>query len=274
MNQSWAPDFLDRSPMFLPLRHHGASLAGADWPTLSELQRVLEARQPLMVSGGGVPLRFVAPCPRGKHFDDGYEARIYLRGEVQVRPANWHDLMNALVWLTFPLAKAALNARQFLGLRQQHLAGAPNRGPLQDAMTLFDEGGVIVIASDKNMLQMLRDFRWKELFWRNRARIESAMHFYLFGHALYEKALCPYSGITARGILLDESADFFSADTVTQTNCLDALLESKLLDAGAWNSTRELAPVPILGVPGWCADNEAEAYYDDTGYFRRGRGMR
>lgn len=272
MTRLWAPDFLDRSPMFLPVRHHGAALAGADWPTLAELQRLLDARQPLANSGGSVPLRFVAPGRRSRTFEDEYEARIYLRGEVQVRPANWHDLMNALVWLTFPLAKAALNARQYRALRQQHTAGAANRGPLQDAMTLFDEGGVIVAASDADLLRLLREFKWKELFWHNRARVEAAMRFYLFGHALYEKALCPYNGVTGRGILFEVSTDFFKTRIATQIARLDALLENSLLDADAWKSTRELAPVPILGVPGWCADNEVAAYYDDTGYFRPGRG--
>jgi hypothetical protein len=43
--------------------------------------------------------------------------------------------------------KAALNARQFAALREQHAAGA-RTGPEQDAPTLFDEGGVIVASSD------------------------------------------------------------------------------------------------------------------------------
>jgi hypothetical protein len=29
--------------------------------------------------------------------------------------------------------------------------------------------------------------------------------------------------------------------------------------------------VPLLGVPGWSADNESESYYDNTAYFRPGR---
>lgn len=271
MTQSWAPDFLERSPMLLPLRRHGAVLRGAGWPTMAALQRLLAASEPPLLSGGGMPLRFVAPGPRSGAFEDKYEARIYLKGEVQVRPANWHDFMNALVWLTFPLAKAALNARHYRALLQQQAAGASNRGPLQDAMTLFDEGGVIVAASDAGLLRLLREFRWKELFWHNRARVESGMRFYLFGHALYEKALHPYTGITGRGILLEVNEDFFGTEITAQTARLDALLENRLLAAGAWKTTRELAPVPILGVPGWCADNECAAYYDNTGYFRPGR---
>jgi hypothetical protein len=267
----WTADFIERSPMFGPLRPHGMRLAGMDWPSLTDLQNLLAARRPAPLGGGGVPLRFTGPQKRSGAFEDKYEARIYLRGEVEVRPASWHDLMNALVWLAFPLAKAALNARHFHALQQQRAAGASGRGPLQDTLTLFDEGGVIVAASDARLLGLLREFRWKELFWGNRARIASEMHFCLFGHALYEKALQPYAGITGHGILFEVGEGFFAAQPQDQCAQLDALLASRLGDAGALNTTRELAPVPVLGVPGWCAENEREAYYDNTAYFRAGR---
>ncbi len=155
--------------------------------------------------------------------------------------------------------------------RKQQAAGAPNRGPVQDAMTLFDEGGVIVVANDEALLAQIREFKWKELFWRNRARCQSAMRFFLFGHALYEKALRPFTGITGRGMLFQVGADFFLAPLAVQLERLDAMLAQRLLDTAALNTTRDLAPVPILGVPGWCADNGRESYYDNVDYFRPGR---
>ena len=37
----------------------------------------------------------------------------------------------------------------------------------------------------------------------------------------------------------------------------------------------ELAPLPVLGVPGWWPDNEAQGFYDNSDYFRPGRaGLR
>ena len=33
----------------------------------------------------------------------------------------------------------------------------------------------------------------------------------------------------------------------------------------------ELAPLPVLGVPGWWAANEAASFYDNRDYFRPGR---
>jgi hypothetical protein len=267
----WSSDFLMRSPMFEPLRPLGAALRSPQWPTLDDLQRLADEREPMVSTRSGAPLRFVEQGARAAAFEDKYEVRIYLKGEVQIRAANWHDLLNALVWLTFPRAKAALNERHYLALRKQQAAGAPNRGPEQDVMTLFDEGGVIVVAGDDELLAQIREFRWKELFWRNRTRVESEMHFFLFGHALYEKALRPFTGITGRGLLFQSEPGFFSATPTEQIERLDAMLAQRLLDAAALKTTRDLAPVPILGVPGWCEDNAREPYYDNVEYFRPGR---
>ena len=267
----WSPDFLMRSPIFEPLRLVGAALSSPQWPTLDDLQRAADAREPRVLTRGGAPLCFVGQGAKAAAFEDKYEVRIYLRGEVQIRAANWHDLLNALVWLTFPRAKAALNERHYLALRKQQAAGAPNRGPEQDVMTLFDESGVIVVASDDELLGQIREFRWKELFWRNRARVQSAMRFFLFGHALYEKALRPFVGITGRGMLFQVGLDFFPAPLAVQLERLDAMLAQRLHDTATLNTTRDLAPVPILGVPGWCADNGRESYYDNVDYFRPGR---
>ena len=247
------------------------ALKEAEWPSLQDLQRLAAAREPSIVTAGGAPLAFVAQQTRSRRGDDRYEARIYLRGEVQVRQASWHDLLNALVWLTFPQAKVALNARHYQALLEQQATGAANRGPVQDALTLFDEGGVIVAASDADLLGHVKRFAWKDLFWRERQRVAVCMRFCLFGHALYEKALEPFSGITGRGILLETTPDVLAAPIEIQIDTFDRMLAERLSDAAWLHATRDLAPLPILGVPGWCAQNERESYYDDTTYFRPGR---
>ena len=143
-----------------------------------------------------MPLRLVPQGRRRRALEEKHEARTFLAGELQVRDRSWHDLFNLLVWLAFPRAKAALNARHYAALVAQRAAGAANRGPAQDALTLFDEGGVIVASCDDQLLSMLSEFRWKELFWHRRYEARSRMRFMLFGHALYEKALRPFLGIT------------------------------------------------------------------------------
>ncbi|HKU69286.1 MAG TPA: DUF3025 domain-containing protein, partial [Burkholderiales bacterium] len=157
------------SPVFDPLRVHGGALFDAVFekaqPDLDAFQRLLDAREPPVRVSGGERLRVVPQGRRPAAFEDKYEARIYLKGELQMRPESAHDAFNLLVWLAFPRAKAALNARHFAALRDQTTAGAANRGPAQDALTLFDEGGVIVISSDPDLLGLLQQWRWQDLFW-------------------------------------------------------------------------------------------------------------
>ena len=38
--------------------------------------------------------------------------------------------------------------------------------------------------------------------------------------------------------------------------------------AGLLAAFRELVPLPLLGVPGWCEDNLREDYYGNIDYFR------
>jgi hypothetical protein len=266
----WDPDFLSRSPMFEPLRAH-APAPGAGRPRLVDLQRMLDAREPPVRNARGLPLRLVPPGRKPASLEDRYEARLYLKGEPQFREDDWHDYFNVLVWLVFPGAKAALNARHYAALREQAAARAPNRGPAQDALTLFDEGGVIVAADDDELLACLREWRWKDLFWLNRLRLQARMRFFLFGHALYEKALRPFTGITGRGIVLRAEPGLLAAPLREQLAVIDAAVAAHLSDPARLAATRELAVVPVLGVPGWCAGNERESYYDDVDYFRPGR---
>ena len=271
MQTPWDPDFCNRSPMFEPLRAAASELRGPYWPGWDDLNRVIESCGKTIVTAGGRPLRFVEQQLRQATFEDKYEPRIFLRGEVQFRPCNWHDLFNALVWLTFPAAKAALNQRQYRELERQRASGAQNRGPSQDALTLFDEGGVIIAAGDPGLGKLLTGFQWKELFWQRRAEVARSMRFYLFGHALYEKALAPFAGVTGRGAIFEVVADFFAQPLAAQLAALDSRLALRVSETTQFTATRELAPVPILGVPGWCEDNAREQYYDNVDYFRPAR---
>lgn len=264
----WDPDCLARSPLFEPLRAV-APARSAGWPTPAAMQRALDARAAR--NARGMPLSIVPPGPRR---GEKYEARIFLDGALPVRPWDWHDYFNVLVWLAFPRAKAALNERHHAELGRQRAAGERNRGPAQDALTLFDEGGVIVAASDDALLGLLRDWRWKELFWERRAELAARMRFFVFGHALYEKALRPFLGITGRGILLEVEPGLMAAPLAEQVAEIDARAASWIADRERLKSTRELAVVPVLGVPGWHPDNNVETFYDNTDYFRPARSRK
>jgi len=265
MNE-WNKAFAGQSPLLITLRAAAQQLAGNDWPARLQLQEVIA--QADIHTASGLPLRLVSPAAGA---DLSYERRLYARGELEFRERNWHDLFNVLVWLTYPRAKSALNARHHAALPANKAGG---RGPVRDALTLFDESGVIVVSADAELLDMIREFRWKPLFWERRAAVLAGMDFLPFGHALCEKALAPYKGITGRGWLLEVELDFLGLPLAERLKQIDDRLALQIADPQVLRHTHELAPLPVLGVPGWCADNEQSVYYDDRDHFRPGRVSR
>ena len=223
--------------------HERLAAGGA---TLEALNSLVEAAG--VRTEGGRPVRFVPPGGS----DAYYEMRVFETGRVETRPQNRHDLFNALAWLAFPKTKARINA--------MHAAAIPRersrRGPLRDALTLLDEGGVIVECDDRELIQMLRGFRWKELFWGNRHRVRRAMRIQVLGHAVLDAALKPWPGITCKAIFVQDGGD------------ADAQAAAWLAALGEDATPRELAPLPIFGYPGWFPGNDRAGFYGDTRYFR------
>ena len=222
------------------------SLHGA---TLAQLNAFAEEAGLKVESGQS--LRFVPPASaRGRYGD--YETRVYQSGQVETRPANLHDLFNALAWLAFPLTKARLNAL--------HAAEIPReggrRGPRRDLLTLLDEGGAIVPCAEPRLEELARSFRWKALFWDEREAVRSRMRILVLGHAVLEQALRPWPGITCKAVFVHAGGD------------ADAQV-AQWLGALPPNATpRDVPPMPIFGYPGWLDASEEAAFYDDTRYFR------
>jgi DUF3025 family protein len=250
------------APIFDALRPSLSRLPSGRFPRHDELNALTS---PSVLSGGGAPIRFVPPAP-SREPASRYEVRIFETGEVQTRADNWHDLFNALVWLAFPKTKAVLNRHH----REQIEArrGERLRGTVRDVLTLFDEGGVVVGAADAGLADLLRDSRWKDLFWTRRADVLRSMRFHVFGHAIYEKALEPYRGVTAKALIVEVTPALLEAPVEQQLALLDARAAGYFSETRALASTRSLPPLPILGIPGWEPANEREEYYDDASQFR------
>ena len=194
------------------------------------------------------PVVFVPPGAK----DAYYEIKVYETGRVETRPDSLHDWFNALAWLAFPKTKARLNALHAAEIPRE----AGRRGRLRDLLTIFDEGGAIVHCDDQTLLQLLRGFGWKELFWENRKRTRQSMRITVFGHAVLEQAAEPWPGITCKAIIVPAGADADSA--------AHAWLGQ--LQPGA--SPRELQPLPIFGYPGWHPEGDAPGFYDEQRFFR------
>jgi hypothetical protein len=145
------------------------------------------------------------------------------------------------------------------------------RGSVRDMATLFDESGVIVACANAHLAKLLCAFKWKELFCSYRDAVTAQMGFYLFGHGLYEKAMQPYVGMTGQGLLVTVEVEFFTWSMPQRMQYLDERVAEYLNDPTHSRETRELTPVPLLGIPAWSSDNEREEYYDNQQYFRPAR---
>jgi hypothetical protein len=266
----WDREFASRSPLFGPLRRAAEPLRGfMRWPNRAALDRLLANRAQPVVTRSGRVLRLGPARTGSDNASADYESRIYHNGELPTRETSWHDLLNLLVWLTFPQAKAALNQRHCSEPRAPRAANG--RTATADALTLFDESGVIVASTDAALLALLRSFAWKELFWRKRAEAVKRMRFVVFGHGLYQQALDPFVGMTGKALLLHVAEDFVASPVEEQLAHLDERAAEEISCNTRFLGTHELAPLPILGVPGWTPENALPAYYDNTDYFRSGR---
>ncbi len=270
----WTPAQLLASAAFRPLHPAIQPLPATRFPTLQDCNALLAQGDETICVHDGTPLRLVAQAEGKLPFEAQYEPRCYLRGEVQTRSDNWHDLLNALVWYAFPRTKAAINVRHYQALTAARAPGSSQRGAVRDMATLFDESGVVVPYADERLAESLCDFRWRELFWQRRADIAQGMDFLVFGHGLYEKLLAPYVGLTGQGLLLKVEAGYFALPWAQRQRLLDERLAAYIADPTHCLSTRELTPVPLLGIPGWWPANEEATFYDDTRYFRPGRQAR
>lgn len=268
INVVWEKNRLLTSPLFEPLSGVIQYLPEGHFPDLADCNRLLQNQSSAITTHPGEVIRFV-PQQYGKlSFEAQYEPRCYLTGEVQTRADNWHDLFNALVWMTFPRSKAAINARHYSALNNAAEQLGSQRGAVRDTLTLLDESGVIVPYADANLARLLLDFRWSELFWQRRNELAMGIGFYIIGHGLYEKALNPYIGFTGQALLLPVAPEFFGWPLAQRLAHLDELLACHLLDANHCSRTNSLTPLPLLGIPGWTGENESASYYQNKQYFR------
>jgi len=220
------------------------------------------ARERRLVTGGGVALRFVEPSGGA----DGYEERAFLAGEIATRPGNRHDLFNALIWLALPLSKAALNRRHFAALTEARREGRSERGALRDALTQFDECGVVVAGSSPDLWQGLCAHRWREVFVDRRAELLRSTRFMVFGHASHDALAAPFVGLCGKALFIEVDAAWLELAE------MDTRLAARF-DTGDF-SPRDWQPLPLLGIPGATVENERPDYYGDRRQFRPARTMR
>ncbi|AGU48041.1 hypothetical protein VAPA_1c09210 [Variovorax paradoxus B4] len=244
------------------------SLAAVDWaqPWLAPYRAMGEAatQTALHTSVAAALQREAAPgftptfvpqsdLPAGQ----AYEAHIFQTGTVPTRD-NLHDFFNGLVWLAFPEAKRRLNELQAAEIARAGIGAT--RGPLRDALTLFDENGAVLDAPEP-LWKALAARDWHTLFVTQRA-LWSQARLRVFGHALLEKLTTPRKALTAH-VLLPPPPDG------GEPAALDDRALARSL-APEYLAQKPFVPLPVLGVPGWWAGNATAHFYDDSKVFRPG----
>ena len=244
-----------------------------DWcaPWLQDLRSLGEAVERHIASGEPVfqslntvqnaaytKIRFVPQdaLPPGQ----GYEHYLFQRNQCPTRD-NLHDFFNGLCWLRFPQTKQKINqlhAAELAGAQAAVNANAnlPPRGPVRDALTVFDENAAFLLAPQP-LWDALIDRDWWRLFVDLRPLWAEAQ-LVLFGHALLEKLVYPRKPITAH-VYRTQPAIHSIAE-------LDAWIAGDL--SAAKLASKPFTPLPVLGVPGWWPGNEDVSFYDDATVFR------
>nr|WP_155470848.1 DUF3025 domain-containing protein [Pseudoduganella buxea] len=217
-----------------------------------------------LVNHQGLPLRFVpqSALPDGV----AYEEFIGATGGVPTRE-NLHDFFNGLVWLTFPLVKRQLNALQAGRIARDGIG--KSRGPARDAATIFDENAALLVVREGGegaaLVDALRSHRWREAFVQRAGMFGADAEVWLFGHALMEKLVAPYKAITAHTRIVVAADTYFTLPREERQAWIDAHVAHQLAQEELCNA--DFTPLPVLGIPGWWAQQD-DAFYDDTTVFR------
>jgi hypothetical protein len=226
------------------------------WRTLG--QRVTQA----VASGVAMPEALNCERVAPVHFvpqsdlppGEAYERHIFNSGQCPTREG-LHDFFNALCWMRFPQVKTKLNQ-----LHAAELAGAGAtpllRGPVRDALTVFDENAAFLLAP-QSLWDALESRDWHRLFVELRPLWQKT-RLVLFGHALLEKLVSPRKPITAHV--------YIAHPAINSIADLDAWVAADL--SASKLASKPFAPLPVLGVPGWWPENEDFSFYDDRLVFR------
>jgi len=191
----------------------------------------------------------------------GFDRLLSRSSLIPTRANSFHDLLGALIWLHFPSLKTAIHRVQ--------LAGDPrSRGPIENAATHLDESGVLVLSTEPKIFEALSALEWREVFWERRAELERTTRFLVFGHGLLDALRDPHARLMGKALFGAIAAERLQLAAAEFRIFVDGALAAALPEF--LNTPARLQPLPVLGVPGWSA-NQSRAYYEDERYFRTAR---
>ncbi len=175
-----------------------------------------------------------------------------------------HDFFNLLAWLNFPRSKATLNRLQAEAIQRHSLA----RGRLRDWLTVIDENALVILNSQTGFAQQLAERRWHQLFVDQRPSWQTHRRVLPLGHALLQKLQRPFKAITAHTLILNCQSHELDAPQAEIDRRLSLILEQLPALASAPLARPPWLAMPVLGIPGWCKQNEDPQFYQDSKVFR------
>jgi hypothetical protein len=247
----WMPQ-----PMFAALQPFDPEIS------IGELNRLADHNAP-----DGRAIRFVAQTDAlladGLH----YEKRIARDGTVATREGSTHDLFNALIWLSHPALKQAMNARQVADVER---VGPKQRTRGQCALTHFDEAGAIVWVDAAAPLAAWNAHDWRALFLDAHDTWGASCAITLIGHALFDHALAHREYPVAKALVVRVGRDAIasrSRDSLiaawpeAERAVADEIAAGRLLA-----DPQELRPLPLAGL--WDARSKSPDFYEKVPCFR------
>lgn len=222
------------------------------WPDLLELDLALAERLAALALP---PTRLVAQTPAlltdGLH----YEQRI-AEGRLATRECNWHDLLNALIWMRHPRIKRAMNRRQCQDIAK---VGVKERTRAQAALTHFDEAGAVVVLRDRRRIGAWDKHDWPGLF-LDLQPDEVAVS--IVGHALLEHRLEPDRLLVGKAWVWLDPAPHERLEEILQA------CAKQIADASVLNDPLELRPFPMMGLAGWHPHAGRPEFYREAPCFQ------
>lgn len=283
---NWNPRFFEQGGLFEVFKDW------QDWfllhpdafPDLDALTQLAHQnpRAPVL-SGGGFPVRFIRQQRLQRQnrasldWRSNYQLRIFLSGEVPSRPNNWHDFFNAWTWIYLPKVKATINWRHFQCIEES--SGFPwrleggNRNREQDMLTLFDEGGMLVVTDNDELWDLIVRRQWKQIFCERFDELESKVNFVPVGHALFECALQGHPRLHASCVRVrcPSTLKAGASNPVELSRFWQRVDECAALEINRrahLRSPDDLHALPIWGIPGWHPRAGEPAFVADSSYFR------
>lgn len=237
-------------------------ISSTDWPSIAELNQHFNPS----LSGRPLPVRFIGDAEFAAL--NCYYEQAVAQGLVPTRAANWHDFFGAVIWTLFPETKSLLTRLHMADINALGLRRTPRR----DRITHFDECGLVLAVTNKAEVQsLLQQHDWQALFIEQRQRFGQDWQPFIFGHALYEQALAPFIGLTAKCVVIEMAPAFFTLTRTEQYAQLDPVLSVQLEQTAFFEQPRALLPLPLLGIPDWWPANQDLTFYDNQHYFRPAR---